>query len=81
MLTVFSKENCVQCVSLENLLKSNGKEYVTKKLGVDFNREDLVELFNKLEMPLPRSFPLLFKEEEFVGTLNDAKRALSTGML
>ena len=81
MLIVFSKDNCAQCTQLENLLKLNGKDYTTKKLGVDFNREDLVELFTKLEKPLPRSFPLLFKEDEFVGTLNEAKKAIMAGKL
>lgn len=79
MLTLYSKDNCPQCLQLESLLKVKGKEYQVKKLDKDYTREDLENIF--AGKPIPRSFPMLFNGTEFVGTLNEAKLAIATGKL
>lgn len=81
MLTLYSKDNCTQCLQLESLLKVKGKTYEVKKLDKDYTREDLQSVFEQAGLPVPRSFPMLFNGSTYVGTLNEAKLALATGKL
>lgn len=81
MLKIYSKESCPQCTQLELLLKSRNMKFQTLKLDKDYTREDLAVLFEVLELAQPRSFPILFKDEVFVGGLIEAKIALIKGTL
>lgn len=81
MLTVYSKDNCPQCLQLESLLKIKGKEFVVKKLDKDYTLGDLSDVFEQAGQPVARSFPMLFNGSVFVGTLNEAKIAIAKGEL
>lgn len=81
MITVYSKDNCPQCLQVESLLKMKGKTYEVKKLDKDYTREDLDKVFEAAGKPVARSFPMVFKDGSFVGTLNEVKMAVVKGEL
>lgn len=81
MITVYSKENCPQCLQAESLLKMKKFEYQVKKLDVDYTREDIAAIFDKAEKPQPRAFPIILKGEEIVGDLTALKMAVARGTL
>lgn len=81
MYLMYSKESCPQCTQLESILKSAKAEFEIRKLGEDFTRDDLVNLFGGLGLALPRSFPILFKDCVFVGGLTEARRMAAEGQL
>ena len=82
MLTIYSKEACPQCVQLENLLKSRSYTYTVLKLDKDFNREQLALKFSQLSLNQPRSFPVLFKDDDIlIGGLVEAKVAMINKVL
>ena len=81
MITVYSKDNCPQCLQVESLLKMKGKTYEVKKLDKDYTREDLDAVFEAAGTPVARSFPMVFKDGAFVGTLNEVKLAVVKGTL
>lgn len=80
-IVVYSKDNCPQCLQVENLLKMKGKTYEIKKLDKDYTREDLEKMFEAAGKPVARSFPMVFVGNEFVGTLNEVKMAIVKGIL
>lgn len=51
---VFSKDNCPFCEQAKNVLTAKGYDWAENKLGVDFDREELLEMF-----PNARTFPQL----------------------
>lgn len=71
MYTVYSKENCSQCDQAVLILDLKGLTYQVKKLGVEFTREDLFEI-----SPKARSYPVILKDGELLGTLLDLKSHL-----
>lgn len=81
MYIVYSKDNCTQCVMVENLLKMKGKEYKVRKLDKDYTRDDLEQIFAVLGLEFPRSFPMLFKEQNYIGGLNEVKLLAAKGEL
>lgn len=52
---VYGKESCPWCVRAKDLLESKGLEYVYKQLGVDYQKEQLMEL-----VPTARTLPQVF---------------------
>ena len=76
MFTIYSKEKCQQCDSAKLLCKMKGVDYEVKMFGVDFNKEDLLEI-----APNTRSFPVVFKGEVLVGGLHQLQQALNEGSL
>lgn len=78
---IYSKDDCTQCLQLESLLRAKGKNYFVKKLDKDYTRDELAKLFQTLGKPMPRSFPMLFRKGEYIGTLNDAKLLIVRGQL
>lgn len=73
MLTIYSKDNCQQCNMAKMLCDMKGIEYQVKMLDVDYTREDLQAL-----VPSARMFPVIFKGEDVVGSLNELKALLSS---
>ena len=47
-------------------------EFNVLKLGVDYEKEDVLKI-----NPSARSFPLITKDDEYIGTLQDLKQFLS----
>lgn len=62
MITIYSKENCNFCTRAKKLMESRGIAYTEKKLGIDFQIEDIREAF-----PTLLSFPVITKEDILVG--------------
>lgn len=71
MYTVYGKENCGQCDQAVLILDLKGLPYQIKKLDVDFGRDDLFAI-----APKARSYPVILKDEELVGSLLDLKTLL-----
>lgn len=71
MYTIYSKDSCQQCDAAKLLCTMKGVEFEVKKLGKDFSRDELLTL-----APNTRSFPVVFKGEEFIGGLEQLKNNL-----
>lgn len=79
MLVMYSKDNCPQCSQAEMLMKMNGVDYKVVKMGVDMNRDEIVELFSTITTPPHKSFPMITikgDKEIYLGGLNDLKNHL-----
>ena len=73
MLVIYSKDNCQQCDSAKLLCQMKDVEFETKQLGVDFSKEDLLEI-----APRARSFPVVFYYGNLLGGLVELKEVLAT---
>ena len=73
---MYSKDNCVFCDKAITLLKLKAKDHVVYKLGKDFDRDTILELF-----PQARTFPIITIDKAFVGGYNELERLLSEGKL
>lgn len=71
MFTIYSKDKCQQCNTAKLLCQMKGVDFEIKKLGIDYTKEDVLAL-----VPQARSFPLIFKDGEYLGGLVDLKQAL-----
>jgi len=73
---VYSKDNCPFCEKAKMLIKNYGYEYVESKLNVDFDRDELMEMF-----PDARSFPIIIKLTDSgntrIGGCDDLEKYLS----
>lgn len=78
-ITVFSKENCSQCVMLKNILKAKKIEFIEQQLDKDYVVEDLVLWFDTQNIVLPRTFPVVFKGNEFIGGLAEVRNKIASG--
>ena len=71
MLVIYSKDKCQQCDTAKLLCQMKGVEFVVKKLDVDYTKEDVIAL-----VPQARSFPLIFKDGEYLGGLVELRQSL-----
>lgn len=71
MLVIYSKDKCQQCDTAKLLCQMKGVDFEIKNLDVDYTKEDVLAL-----VPQARSFPLIFKDGEYLGGLVDLKQAL-----
>ena len=71
MIVVYSKDQCVFCDKAINLLKVNAKEHIVYKLGKDFDRDTILEMF-----PNARSFPIITLDKQFIGGYNELEKLL-----
>ena len=74
MIVVYSKDQCIFCDKAINLLKVNAKEHIVYKLGKDFDRDTILEMF-----PNARSFPIITLDKEFIGGYNELENLLKEG--
>ena len=52
MINIYGKDQCPRCDMAKNIAEQVGIEYVYKKLGVDYTKEDLLEIFpNAMSVP------------------------------
>tara|TARA_R100000541_G_scaffold58996_1_gene71357 strand:+ start:2172 stop:2396 length:225 start_codon:yes stop_codon:yes gene_type:complete len=68
-IEIYGKDNCSQCDSAIALSKPH--DYVYKKLGTDFTREQLFEQF-----PEARTFPQIKIDSKVIGGLTELKQHL-----
>lgn len=84
-VVLYTKENCSHCMSAKLLLTNKGVHFQEQKLGQDFTRETILEMF-----PSARSFPIvvidgfniggyLQLKEKFEESNDDAKKFLIEG--
>ena len=71
MIVVYSKDQCIFCDKAINLLKVNAKEHIVYKLGKDFDRDTILEMF-----PNARSFPIITLDKQFIGGYNELEKLL-----
>lgn len=72
MITVYSKDQCVFCDKAITLLKLKAKEHVVYKLGKDFDRDTILEMF-----PNARTFPIITIDKAFIGGYNELEKLLN----
>ena len=72
MITVYSKDACSYCDKAIALLKLKAKEHVVYKLGKDFDRDTILEMF-----PQARTFPIITLDKEFIGGYNELEKMLN----
>jgi glutaredoxin 3 len=65
MITIYGKDDCPQCEKAKHIAELRNEEYTYLKLGKDFTKEELFELF-----PSARSFPQIMVDEDPVGGLH-----------
>ena len=74
MIVVYSKDQCIFCDKAIALLKVKAKEHIVYKLGKDFDRDTILEMF-----PDARSFPIIVLDKKFIGGYNDLEKLLEEG--
>jgi glutaredoxin len=68
---VWSKENCNSCTQAKQLLESNKISCEERVIGHGWSREDLL-----LEVPLARTVPQIFINDELIGGLYELQKHL-----
>jgi len=66
---IWGKENCGYCTAAKSLAESKGINYVYKKMGTDFTRDEVFEQF-----PNARTFPQIKVNDEPIGGYNEFSR-------
>lgn len=61
-VVIYSKDNCVFCDKAVKLAFIKETKCTVKKLGVDFEMEDMMELF-----PTARTFPQIIVDDKSIG--------------
>jgi glutaredoxin len=74
MITVYSKDQCVFCDKARTLLKLKAKEFTEYKLGKDFDRDTILEMF-----PDARTFPIITLDKKYIGGYNELEKLFSEG--
>jgi len=70
MITIYSKENCPNCQEAVNICSHKGWDYEVKKLGVDYEIQDLMEA-----CPVPvKTVPQIFVDGEYYGGISNFKQ-------
>lgn len=62
MIEIYGKDGCTFCTKAVGLAEMRGLNYVYKKLGRDFAREEIFELF-----PNARTFPQIIADGSAIG--------------
>jgi glutaredoxin len=70
---LYTKDNCSYCTNAKLLLNSKGLSYTELKLGKDFARETLLEMF-----PDARTFPIIVVDGFNIGGYQQLKEHLDT---
>lgn len=77
MVTIYSKDNCQYCLLIQKLCERKQITIQIKKLDVDFTSEEL----QTLTEGKARSYPQVFKGDEYIGDYHVAQKLISTGKL
>lgn len=70
---LYTKDNCSYCINAKLLLTSKGIPFSEMKLGEDFTRETLLEMF-----PEARSFPVIVIDGFNIGGYHQLKEHLNS---
>lgn len=69
---IWSKYHCPYCDQAKALLKQKGIDFIEKKIGDGYTKEDLLEA-----VPTARTVPQIFLDEEYVGGYTELKQKLA----
>lgn len=72
MFVMYSKDDCIFCDKARTLLKLKAKEFAEYKLGKDFDRDTLLEMF-----PDARTFPVITLDKTFIGGYTELEKLIS----
>ncbi len=70
-VTIYGKANCKSCDEAKQLCDNNSVEYEYLSLGKDYQLSEFMSIKEG-----HRSFPLITKDDEYIGTLQDLKQYL-----
>lgn len=70
-VVIYTKESCSHCMSAKILLTNKGIPFKEQKLGEDFTREVLLEMF-----PHAKSFPVIVVDGFNIGGYQQLKEKL-----
>lgn len=77
---IYSRDNCTYCEQSKNLLSQKGLVFEEMKIGQDISRDDFFLLYQERDLPLPRTVPQIFFEDEsgvtYVGGFDQLKKYL-----
>lgn len=62
MIEIYGKKPCPHCDRVIQLCEKEGLEYIYKRLGKDFNREEMLSMF-----PTAKNFPQIRIEGRTIG--------------
>ena len=62
MITIITKDNCPFCIRAKNLLTQKGVPFISKKIGVDIEREEVLEQY-----PGIRTVPIIIEDGRLIG--------------
>ena len=68
MIEIYGKDNCPYCDKAKALCEREDMEYTYKQLGIDFEREELMETF-----PGARTFPQIIVDGNKIGGFTELK--------
>lgn len=66
---IYSKDNCPWCDKAKEFFESKNIQYTEKKFGVDFIKEQLIELMP--EVPERLTVPQIWINDEYIGGYTD----------
>lgn len=72
---LYTKDNCSYCTNAKLLLTSKGMSFTEMKLGEDFTRETLLEMF-----PQARTFPVIVIDGFNIGGYVQLKERLDNNI-
>ena len=72
MIKIYGKQSCSSCDQAKALCESNSVSYEYLSLGKDYQLSEFMSIKEG-----HRSFPLITKGDEYIGTLQDLKQYLS----
>ena len=72
-VTIYGKVNCKSCDEAKQLCTNNSVEYEYKQMGKDY---DLSEFYSVAPRSV-KSFPMVAKDGEYIGGLQDLKNLLN----
>ena len=72
MIKIYGKVGCVSCKEAVTLCENKGVDYQYLSLGKDYNVSEFMSIKDG-----HRSFPLILKDGEYVGTLTHLQNILN----
>ena len=72
MITIYGKLNCGSCNAAKALCEANGIEFEYKQMDKDYGIMDMY----KIAPMSHKTFPMIAKDGEYLGTLDDLKAIL-----
>ena len=67
-VTIYTKDNCSFCTNAKMLLSAKGISYQEYKLGRDFTRESLKDMF-----PAAKTYPIIIVDGIIIGGFTELK--------